>query len=336
MRALAQGGAIAILTTLLLAACTGNREPPDPSRGTLREASLGERVPGGIKIGRPYQINGRWYYPAYDPSYAKVGVASWYGSQFHGLSTANGEIFDKDEISAAHPTLPLPSLVRVTNLDNGRSMVIRVNDRGPFVDDRLIDLSQAAARELGYEDRGLANVRVEFMGLDNGTTPVRQPPAGSITVASLSKAPLDDDRPQAGEVVRASFITPDPARRGRALVTEATAVADRRETASQRPTLVTSYEGPLRPRSCPTGAQFVQVGAFGDTERVRVAQAKLGGLAPVRTEPVFIGGSAAVRVRLGPSPDLTIATHLLDEVRRRGYADSYLVPVNPRAPKAAC
>jgi rare lipoprotein A len=120
---------------------------------------------GVYKLGKPYQIQGRWYYPEFDPNYDRVGVASWYGEPFHGRRTANGEIFDRQGVSAAHPTLPLPSLVRVTNLDNQRAMVVRVNDRGPFVGDRIIDMSQEAARQLGFERRGTTPVRVEFVEL---------------------------------------------------------------------------------------------------------------------------------------------------------------------------
>ena len=116
------------------------------------------------KIGRPYQVSGQWYYPRAVNEYEAVGVASWYGEPFHGRLTANGELFDKNRLSAAHPTLPLPCTVRVTNLANGRSLVLRVNDRGPFVKDRLIDLSRAAARRLGYERDGLARVHVAYLG----------------------------------------------------------------------------------------------------------------------------------------------------------------------------
>ena len=113
---------------------------------------------GHYKLGAPYRIKGRLYRPEYDPSYAKVGTASWYGSDFHGLPTANGEVFDKELITAAHPTLPLPSIVRVTNLENGRSIDVRVNDRGPFIGDRLIDLSQAAARKRLLDETPIAHV----------------------------------------------------------------------------------------------------------------------------------------------------------------------------------
>lgn len=117
------------------------------------------------KVGAPYKINGRWYRPQQVTEYETVGIASWYGVPFHGRLTSNGELFDMNAYTAAHPTLPLPSLVRVTNLRNGRSMVLRVNDRGPFVDNRIIDLSRAAARALGFEYQGLAKVHVVYLGL---------------------------------------------------------------------------------------------------------------------------------------------------------------------------
>jgi len=132
----------------------------------LALAACSSPQPEGIyKLGQPYQIAGRWYYPDFDPGYDRVGLASWYGEAFHGRATANGEVFDRDRLTAAHPTLPLPSIVRVTNLANRRQLELRVNDRGPFVGDRLIDLSQGAARALGFERQGLAQVRVEFVGL---------------------------------------------------------------------------------------------------------------------------------------------------------------------------
>ena len=132
----------------------------------LALAACSSPQPEGIyKLGQPYQIAGRWYHPDFDPGYDRLGVASWYGAPFHGRATANGEVFDRDRLTAAHPTLPLPSIVRVTNLANRRQLELRVNDRGPFVGDRLIDLSQGAARALGFERQGLAQVRVEFVGL---------------------------------------------------------------------------------------------------------------------------------------------------------------------------
>lgn len=115
------------------------------------------------KIGRPYQIAGRWYTPHRDDDYTEVGYASWYGPQFHGKPTANGETFDMNQLTAAHRTLPLPSYVRVTNLSNGRTVVLRVNDRGPFANERILDVSRRGAQILGFEQKGVQRVRVEIV-----------------------------------------------------------------------------------------------------------------------------------------------------------------------------
>ena len=113
---------------------------------------------------KPYKVGGRWYYPKDDPGYNEVGIASWYGPQHQGKPTATGEIFDQYAPSAAHKTLPLPAIVEVTNLENGKKIRVRVNDRGPFVDGRIIDLSKAAAEELGMVGKGTAKVRVRYIG----------------------------------------------------------------------------------------------------------------------------------------------------------------------------
>src|SRR5215510_5128351 len=137
----------ALMASIAIAACT---TPPKPAP----QVAVTPPVPPPVlppepppvmatpeyKVGNPYQIAGVWYYPKEQPDYDQTGIASWYGPNFHGRLTANGEVFDSNQISAAHPTLPMPVNVRVTNLDNGRSIVVRINDRGPFVRGRIIDL----------------------------------------------------------------------------------------------------------------------------------------------------------------------------------------------------
>lgn len=124
----------------------------------------GNSARGIYKIGKPYQIAGQWYVPREDPTYDRTGVASWYGADFHGKPTANGETFDMASLSAAHPTLPMPSLVEVTNLANGKTVIVRVNNRGPYTRGRLIDVSKAAAVALGFDHLGTAQVRVRYVG----------------------------------------------------------------------------------------------------------------------------------------------------------------------------
>jgi rare lipoprotein A (peptidoglycan hydrolase) len=159
----------------------------DPSR-------VGRNLYSHQKVGKTYTIMGRSYTPRHDPDYNETGEASWYGPQFHGKPTANGEIFDKNAMTAAHKTLPLNSLVRVTNLDNGRAITVRLNDRGPFIGERMIDLSEAAATVLGYTHDGIANVRVRYLGPANPSAasqvlPRNEPRQAALPQDNLSPAP---------------------------------------------------------------------------------------------------------------------------------------------------
>lgn len=147
------------LALLLLVAVT--------SCSDTRDYGKGSGAPGQYKVGEPYEIDGIRYYPKEDYRYSETGIASWYGPGFEGKRTANGETFDPGELTAAHRTLPMPSLVRVTNLDNGKSVVVRVNDRGPFANNRIIDLSQRAAELLGFANLGTAKVRVDIMAIES-------------------------------------------------------------------------------------------------------------------------------------------------------------------------
>ncbi len=161
-------GALAVLCSLtLLAGCGGTYRTSRPH----------------YKVGTPYQVSGQWYHPRMVSQYEQEGVASWYGTDFHGRPTANGEVYNMYDLTAAHPTLPLPSLVRVTNLENGRSAVVRVNDRGPFVKNRIIDLSKQAARALDFERKGTARVRVTYMGL--AELYAGQPQPATLSYAAL-------------------------------------------------------------------------------------------------------------------------------------------------------
>ena len=153
---------------------------------------------GIYKIGEPYQVSNIWYRPEENYNYKEVGIASWYGPDFHQGITANGETYNMYDLSAAHRTLPLPSIVKVTNLDNGKSVVVRVNDRGPFVNNRIIDLSKAAAEKLDFIDTGTAKVRVEILKdeskalkktiLDNGGKVV-----GGLPIPPENAAPVTDE-----------------------------------------------------------------------------------------------------------------------------------------------
>lgn len=200
VRVAALGGA-----SLALAHCSGNLGRIDPRFGVAaspRVVPLGERAPkgGGVyRAGSPYMIAGRTYYPKTDPiGYKAVGYASWYGDDFHGRYTANGEIFDEQSISAASPDLPMPCYARVTNLANHRSIIVRVNDRGPFAPNRVLDVSRKTAKLLGFYDRGLAKVKVEYVG--------RAPLSGSSDVKLA--ATLREHGPAEGSPVRVASAGP--------------------------------------------------------------------------------------------------------------------------------
>lgn len=156
----------------VLAGCAGRTggfgsESATGVSASRRVVAAGEPVPKGggtYKLGVPYRVADRWYVPREEPDYDRIGRASWYGADFHGRLTANGEVYDSGALTAAHPTLPLPSYAYVTNLDNGRTLLVRINDRGPYANDRILDLSQAAARLLGSERKGVVTVRVRYAG----------------------------------------------------------------------------------------------------------------------------------------------------------------------------
>jgi len=177
-------------------------------------AACGQQpAPPGMKIGKPYVIDGKTYYPSYDSTYDKIGMASWYGPGFHGKYTANGERFDQNALTAAHPTLPMPSIVRVTNLENGQSAIIRINDRGPFKSNRIIDLSRKSAQTLGIHS--LAKVRVQFLQAETEEYMASLGGSQKLDMASLNKREEDrkdasverSTEPATSEIVESTVAT---------------------------------------------------------------------------------------------------------------------------------
>src|SRR3954469_25469770 len=165
-------GAAAVAACLVLANCASSSKfasRVDPKYGVSsspRVVAFGDPVPKGggtYRVGKPYTVGGRVYMPEEDVNYREEGLASWYGDDFHGRQTANGEVFDMEALTAAHPTLPMPCYARVTNLSNGKSLIVRVNDRGPYHGNRLIDVSNKAAELLEFKGNGVAHVRVEYV-----------------------------------------------------------------------------------------------------------------------------------------------------------------------------
>jgi len=303
---------LAALATGLLAAGCATKPPPIKVGTAPVEAPRGK---GMYKVGTPYQIDGVWYYPAEDLSYQETGIASWYGEQFHAKETANGEVFDLNAMTAAHRTLPMPSIVQVTNLENGRSVELRVNDRGPFARGRIIDVSRRAAQLLGFEQNGTAKVRVRIL------------PEESIQVASLARRNNDPEKalaeaPKAAprETVLAESLAPPAGVRAAAPrqaappaphpVRNATPAVVQLASAVEPPPLPEKVTVvPVKPTQI-----YIQAGAFSQTENIARVKAKLQNFGPVRTTSVRTQGIAVHRVRLGPIPSVDEADRLLARV----------------------
>jgi len=218
----------AVGTCLALANCASSGKFAsrlDPKYGVSsspRVMAYGEPVPKGggtYRVGKPYTVAGRVYVPEEDVNYREDGIASWYGDDFHGRLTANGEVFDMDALTAAHPTLPMPCYARVTNLSNGKSLIVRVNDRGPYHGNRLIDVSNKAAELLEFKGNGVARVRVEYVGraplegsddrqlMATLRTGVPAPSPSLVRVASAH--PFVPDVPTHGRPVRGAVPMPE-------------------------------------------------------------------------------------------------------------------------------
>lgn len=315
-----RNGATLVLAAGALAACA-TVKPELPSRSPAPVASVpsspsspsGARVPGTM---RPYQIKGRWYYPAEQPDYNEVGIGSWYGEQFHNRFTSNGEVFDMDGLSAAHKTLPLPSLVEVTNLDNGRKITLRVNDRGPFVDDRIIDLSKAAADELGYRQQGVARVRVRYLG------PAPKSPFDSQRIAQLTPpSPLTQPAPavQTGQPYAVAALASAPA--AVPIIPVSTpAIASSAVIAppSAASAVAATGRAPRFALAAPSGYR-VQVASFANRANAEKAVAMLG---QAVIEPAQRDGTEIYRVILGPAADEPSAWALRDHAASKGFADA--------------
>lgn len=319
-----------------LAACA-SVQPRYPSKGHGASASNG--APGAQKVGKPYQVNGIWYVPQEDPNYDRRGVASWYGDAFHMKATANGEIFDMNAVSAAHTTLPLPSLVEVTNLDNGRKLVVRVNDRGPFVDNRLIDLSREAAIQLGYHRQGLANVRVRYVG----PAPLLGP-ADGLRVASAKPLPTRASALPIAPATLAAAVDQDPVMAIAAGSSPPRAAMAR--TAATEPVVrqslppVTGSEISSAPIGSPPMAARpiltaqsagpglrIQAGAFSSAVNAQRAVAQLAPAGTASIEAVQFDGMMLYRVVMPAPADEAAAYALRDRVAEIGFTEARVVRV---------
>lgn len=308
-----------VLAVLVLAACAETQFLAQTAKRIHKPEAQAV-----YKIGSPYQINGVWYYPQEDYGYDETGIASWYGPDFHGRNTANGEPFDMNLVTAAHRTLPLPSVVRVINLENGRSLIVRVNDRGPFARGRIIDLSRRSAQLLGFDQKGTARVRVQIMAEESRT--LAQQLRGGTAVAA--NTPITVDRLPKPAVSREELAPPPgaasaPTRVAQSAVRRTESVVNSHE--SPTAALATAQVGTVAQGAAQATQIYIQAGAFGVYENAHRVQAMLSPLGPVKISPVLVNGRDLFRVRLGPFADVGHADRLLDSVIQAGYPGARVI-----------
>ena len=283
-------------------------------------------VIGHYKVGKAYKIKNVWYYPAEDDSYVETGIASWYGPQFHNKKTANGEIFNQFEVSAAHRTLPIPSVVQVTNLTNGRSLVVRVNDRGPFAHGRIIDMSRRGAQLLGFEKAGTARVRVTFMAAESARLKALamagkpSPLSASGSAATAPTAPVPQSSPRVA--VSAAGLAPLG---GKPVPAQPPAAAKQAATQSivemtRNAARQTVFQGDAEKTQI-----YVQAGAFRNESNALQLVKILAPIGVVNVSPATVGGRTFFRVRLGPIGSVNQGDDVLAKVIEKGYPGARLV-----------
>jgi peptidoglycan lytic transglycosylase len=287
----------------------------------------------GYKVGKPYQIDGIWYYPQVDYAYSETGIASWYGPGFHGKATANGEPYDQNSLTAAHRTLPLPSMVRVTNLENGRQLALRVNDRGPFARGRILDVSRRAAQLLGFEQNGTARVRVEIMAEESRqmaynagvySLPPAQPAgsAGASTAGSpqVAAAPTGQVAEETLPALPGSQSAPaKPVQPAVKPITPAVPIEDKVLQGNPQP------DGKVTKVPVRATNMYVQAGAFTNQGNAYRLVRQLMKLGPTKIVPIIVGNQRFYRVRVGPIGSLAEADRILGQVVDAGNEQARIV-----------
>lgn len=306
-----------LLCLFALSACGG---------GSSYSPYGGTENPTQVKIGKPYHVSGTTYTPKYEPGYSEVGMASWYGPKFHGRKTASGERYDKYEMTAAHRTLPMPSIVRVTRLDNGRSVKVRINDRGPFAHNRIIDLSQAAAEKLDMIRAGTARVRVEYLSSDTEAyiagMGLKRPEGWGESPLTFAAVPSGDiTSHDLGTLSPSSSSVSEPRPLMDGSVAFDAAPQEKQEPSFNLSLVSSAYAAD----ATATGRYRVQVASFSSRENADRAVSDLSSLGRAFVTPVVSNGREYFRVSLGQLPQYGDAERALERVRSMGYRDARIM-----------
>jgi len=296
----------------------------------------GSAATSGYKVGKPYQIAGVWYYPHVDYEYDETGIASWYGPGFHGKKTASGETYDQNGLTAAHRTLPLPSLVRVTNLVNGRQITLRVNDRGPFAHGRILDVSRRGAQLLDFERTGTAKVRVEILAEESRQLAYQAgayklPPAesggtggtgaaGTATSPPVTAAPVGD--------LSEETLAPLPGTQAQAAKPAQPATKPVQQTASIEDKVLGTApvpDGKVTKVPVKAANMYVQAGAFTSQGNANRLASRLAQFGQARIVPVIVDRQKFYRVRVGPIASVEDADRILERVVDAGNPQAKIV-----------
>ena len=302
----------AAATALLAAACTTTAPPPPPPPPEDHTVTLPASA-GVYKVGQPYQVDNVWYYPREQPDYDETGIASWYGPTFYGHKTANGEMYDGNALTAAHKTLPMPVNVRVTNLENGKSLIVRVNDRGPYARGRIIDLSKRAAELLDVVQTGTARVRVTYLGradINGAPPPSETPPDIASALPAVPSGKVDSE---ALNIVPGAAVAPPP----RASHMPSAPIPPQLFADNQPTGQVTRVPVP------PATRLYVQLGAFSKMENAKALLAKVGG--DLRISTLQRNGQTLYRVRSAPLASVADADAALSRITGAGANDAHIV-----------
>lgn len=318
----------------LLTACGSKRTAFD-GKGSPSYTKSGPIPKGGgrYKVGSRYKILHSWYTPRENTSYDKVGTASWYGPKFHRRLTANGEWFDMNQMTAAHKTLPLPVIARVTNLKNGRTIIVRINDRGPYAHNREIDLSRAAARKLGFIRQGTAKVRVQYLR----RAPLSAHAANYYGQQGRRTRYADMQKPQRSRKQNmARVLTVVPQERQVGPNRRKAAYVQRSYGPHKRNVSGPSYPGAARPRTVAVQqhdltpvvsarSMYVQAASYSNFDNAMRAKSNLSSIGRVRLDRVKVGRRSIYRVRVGPLSNRQAANRTLSRIVDAGHRDARII-----------
>ena len=321
MRWSIQQAVLVVAAILYLAGCSSHRETHHGFKAAKLDPFAGAGSPyyrgsgpipfggGRYQVGNAYQVAGRTFTPHEQPDYDISGLASWYGEAFHRRKTSNGEWFDMNTLTAAHATLPLPSYALVTNLENDRQVVVRINDRGPFVDTRVIDVSKKAADVLGYRQKGIAHVRVQLLGI----APLND--HGSHLMA------MNQALGNGASMQQLASLANNPSARSNVQVA---AVSVKRKKAFSEPLQQASFEAPPQQFE-PSAGYIVRVAVFHSLDNAQTVYQTLANVAPTQIIKAVGANGPLYRVQMGPIDNMDDAQTALETAMANGFEDARII-----------